>query len=79
MQHLAMRAKHLHLAMNPALTASPPTMPESGDSATCRRGRVRPYVSPAPVPREVQQPVHSRARLAHAGPLPSEATLLQHA
>ena len=40
-QQLAMRAKEFDLAIDPALTSSPPMMPVSGGSAACSRGSAR--------------------------------------
>ena len=48
-QRLAKRDKDLDLAMNPALTASPPSMPASGGSAAGHRGRARIWAARARV------------------------------
>ena len=58
-QRLAKRAKDLDLAMNPALTASPPRMPGSGRSTAGRRGRAHTWAFRALRRGGVQRPPRS--------------------
>ena len=61
-QRLAKRAKDLDLAMNPALTASPPRIPGSGSSAVGCRGRARFWAARARLGEESSDRRARRAR-----------------